>query len=183
MYLTKNLFLVTLTVLISMRVYGGGDESNTYLPTVKNVSLSRYIGKWFAITALPQRFTKRCVAQEAIYSLKSNTEIGVQNICTRKSGRKTDIKGFAKATNLPGVFDLKFTTGFAGFFGAQADYNIIALDPEYKYALIGGQDRKSLWLLSRTKFVSNGVYNYYLSRAQELGFDISKVVDSNFSTK
>ena len=110
----------------------------------------------------------------------SNTEISVKNICTKKNGKKTKIIGFAKASDVPGVLDLEFTSGLAGFFGASGDYNIIKLDSEYKYSLIGGKDRKSLWLLSRTKKISDKVYDEYIGRAKELGYDISKLVDSKF---
>ncbi len=184
-YMKKTLKLIMVTVMLVATTSACAGGSGTYgrdtsLPTVKNVSLKAYVGQWYAVTSLPQFFTRRCVAQEAVYTLNSSTEIGVRNICTRKNGKRTDIKGFAKATNVSGVLALKFTSGLAGFFGASGDYNIIKLDPEYKYALIGGKDRKSLWLLSRTKTISASVYSAYIGRAKDLGFNVSKLVDSKF---
>lgn len=159
---------------------GSSIDTPNQLPTVEKVSLDKYVGQWYAITTLPQFFTRKCVAQEAVYKLDSGSRIGVKNICTKKSGKRTSIRGYAKTTDISGVLALRFTSGFAGLFRVKADYNIIKLDPEYKYALIGGKDRKSLWLLSRTKEISESVYEEYTSRAHELGFDISKLIDSKF---
>jgi apolipoprotein D and lipocalin family protein len=178
--LIKMLMMTILVASSASTCAGSSDRGHDFLPTVSDVSLQDYVGQWYAITALPQFFTRRCVAQEAVYKLNAANEIGVRNICTKRSGRRTDIKGFAKTTSVSGVLELKFTSGFAGLFGATGDYNIIALDEDYRYALIGGQDRKSLWLLSRTKEISDSVYDEYTAIAEELGFDISKLVDSKF---
>ncbi len=175
----KSIIITTL-IVTSFSACADYSHSDPYLPTVSEVSLKDYVGQWYAITSLPQFFTRKCVAQEAIYKLNSKSEIGVQNICTKKNGKRTDIEGYARATATTGVFKLKFTSGIAGFFGASGDYNIIELDPDYKYALIGAKDRKSLWLLSRTKKISTSVYNEYTRRAKDLGYDISKLVDSKF---
>ena len=171
-------FIVLITSISS---FSGSDNlDRTTITTVTNVDLKRYVGKWYAVTSLPQFFSRRCIAQEAVYTLKSAIEIGVRNICIRKSGRKTDIVGNAKVTNTPGVLALRFTSGLAGFFGAKGNYNIIALDSEYRYALIGSADRKSLWLLARTKKIEPSVYDFYVSQAEKLGFDVSKLIDSKF---
>ena len=172
--------LLALFITLSTSTCAGTSGGDQFLPTVTDVSLQEYVGQWYAVTALPQFFTRRCVAQEAIYKLNSANEIGVRNVCIRKNGKRKDIKGFARVTSTPGVLALKFTSGFAGLFGAKGDYNIIALDEDYRYALIGGADRKSLWLLSRTQEVSDAVYDEYVGIAEELGFDVSKLVDSKF---
>jgi apolipoprotein D and lipocalin family protein len=172
--------IISLAITLSASACAGYVDAEQPLPTVTDVSLQEYVGQWYAITSLPQFFTRKCVAQEAVYKLNSDNEIGVQNICIKKRGRRTDITGFARTTDISGILKLKFTSGFAGLFGATGDYNIIELDEDYRYALIGGKDRKSLWLLSRTKKISDAVYDDYIGRAQELGFDISKLVDSKF---
>jgi apolipoprotein D and lipocalin family protein len=158
-------------------------KKNPPLPTVASLDVNQYVGKWYTITTLPQRFTSDCVAQTADYGIISEGKISVLNTCYKANGEVTDIEGFAKATKAAGIFKLQFTEGVPGFlalFGFKADYNIIALDTKYRYALIGGKDRKSLWFLSRTKTVSDAVYNQFVGRAEELGYDTSKLVDSKF---
>ena len=160
--------------------YGLGIFSSEPLPTVKEVSLDRYAGKWYAIAALPQIFTIGCVAQTADYEKLSDTSINVINTCIKNDGSITDIEGVAKVTEAPGVLSLQFNTWWSQLFNIKADYNIIKLDKDYKYALIGGKNRLSLWFLSRTKTVSNTVYFEYINYADELGFNTKKLKDSEF---
>lgn len=38
------------------------------------------------------------------------------------------------------------------FFGPfYSGYNVIAIDPDYKYALVAGESLKYMWILSREK--------------------------------
>jgi len=175
-------FNITLAALFFMSASAACASFKTYapLPTAENVSLEKYSGKWYAVTALPQLFTLSCAAQTADYAVVGEGKISVLNTCLKKNGKTTDIEGFAKTTDVSGVLNLRFTEGFPGFFGIEADYNIIKLDRKYRYALIGGRNRKSLWLLSRTKEISDKVYDEYIGRAAELGFKVSKLRDSNF---
>jgi len=150
------------------------------LPTVASLDLDRYVGKWYTISALPQFFTRKCVAQTADYAVLDSNKISVLNTCIKKDGSITDIEGFAKTTDAAGILRLQFTEGFPGFFGIKANYNIILLSLDYSVAMVGGRDRKTLWFLSRTKTVSRPVYNRLMERAEELGYNTSKMVDSKF---
>ncbi|MFK7954467.1 MAG: lipocalin family protein [Lysobacterales bacterium] len=171
-------FVIVFSAVILATACSAFLKESAPLPTVSKVDLNRYVGQWYAVTSLPQFFTRKCVAQDAVYGLNSRSEISVKNICIKKDGNKTEISGFARATAEPGVFALKFTSGIAGFFGASGDYNIIKLDPDYRYSLIGGKDRQSLWLLARTTDIDKNVLNEYIGAASELGFDVSELVDS-----
>lgn len=160
--------------------FGFGFFSSKPLPTVKKVSLDRYVGKWYAITALPQVFTIGCKAQTAEYEKISETEINVINTCIENNNDTRDIEGVAVATEKPSVLSLQFNTWWAQLFNIKADYNIIKLDKDYRYALIGDKNRLSLWFLSRSKTVSNKVYYEYISYADELGFNTDRLKDSQF---
>lgn len=175
-----KLVLGMITIFTSTLTFAGSSLPSQTLPTVSEVSLERYSGQWYAITALPQFFTRKCVVQEAVYTFRSSTQIGVENICIKRSGKRTSLFGYAKTTDISGMLKLRFTSGIPGLFRVKGDYNIIKLDPEYKYSLIGGKDRKSLWLLARTKEIDEAAYNEYVEAAHELGYDISRLVDSKF---
>lgn len=55
-------------------------------------------------------------------------------------------------------------------------YNIIALDSDYKYALVAGKSLKYLWLLSREKTMPQEVKEAYLKTAKDLGCDTSELI-------
>ena len=63
------------------------------------------------------------------------------------------------------------------FFGPfYASYNVIALDENYKYALVAGQNLNYLWILSREKTIPESVKQEYLKIAEEVGYDTSKLI-------
>jgi apolipoprotein D and lipocalin family protein len=84
----------------------------------------------------------------AQYSFKENGEIKVLN-----SGYNTKTKEWKSATGSAKFRKDKTTAALkVSFFKPfYAGYNVIAIDKDYKYALIAGQNLKYLWLLSREK--------------------------------
>ena len=63
------------------------------------------------------------------------------------------------------------------FFGPlYAGYNVIALDADYKYALVAGQDLSYLWILSRETTIPAEVKQNYLEIASKLGFKTSELL-------
>ena len=63
------------------------------------------------------------------------------------------------------------------FFGPfYSGYNVIALDIEYKYALVAGKNLKYLWILSRETTIPEDVKDKYLKIAEDIGFDTSDLI-------
>jgi apolipoprotein D and lipocalin family protein len=57
-----------------------------------------------------------------------------------------------------------------------ARYNIIAIDLDYKYAMVAGSNLDYLWQLSLEKTIPSAVITDYIGQAQSLGYDVSKLV-------
>ena len=170
-----KLLSVLLLSLFSLSVWAQN------LPTADFVDVSRYIGKWYAVTSLPQFFTRHCLGQTAEYDIINEQTISVKNTCLKKKGQ-TDIVGQAVVKNAASNAELTvtFDSFFTRLFRVKGDYNVIKLDKNYQYALVGSKNRKSLWLLSRTPSVPKAVYDEYVSYAKELGFPVDKLIDSKF---
>jgi lipocalin len=62
---------------------------------------------------------------------------------------------------------------FGPFYGG---YNVIALDKDYRYALVCGPDRDYLWLLARAPKIPPEVKQQMLDIATRQGFDVSKLL-------
>ena len=62
---------------------------------------------------------------------------------------------------------------FGPFYGG---YNVIAIDREYRHALVCGPDRDYLWILSRTPTLSEEMKQQMLAVATREGFDVSKLI-------
>jgi apolipoprotein D and lipocalin family protein len=170
----KNFLMIL--ALLSSNVFAGS------LPTASYVEVERYIGKWYAITSLPQFFTRSCIAQTAEYEIKSENSISVLNTCIKKDGNITSITGTATVVNpiTNAELEVVFDNFFTRLFKVKGDYTIIKLDPDYEYVMVGSKDRKSLWIMSRENTMPKGILQQYVDFAGANGFDVSKLVDSKF---
>lgn len=150
------------------------------LPTVSSVDLARYGGTWYEMARLPMWFQRHCVDSKAIYTGRSDGSVGVHNECVTDSGGVEQADGVAtvvdKTTNakLTVVFD----NYFAKFFGSsrEGNYWILALDSEYRTAIVGTPDRRFLWILSRTPQLDEGIYQRLVEHAKQLGFPVSDLI-------
>jgi apolipoprotein D and lipocalin family protein len=142
------------------------------LQTVPKVDLTRYLGVWYEIATIPQRFQKGCTGVTATYSLRPDGKIDVVNQCFKDSlnGKHKQVHGKAWVTDTVSNAKLKVQF-FWPFSGA---YWIIELDGNYQYAVVGHPDRKYLWILCRTPKMDEILYNDLLKRLREVhGYDLS----------
>jgi len=140
---------------------------------IKNFDVNRYLGTWYEIARFDFSFEKDLDNTTAHYTLNDNGDLKVLN-----SGFNTKSKQWKKADGTA-KFRKDKTVGLlkVSFFGPfYSSYNIIALDPEYKYALVVGKDYDYLWILSRETTIPEHVKKEYLELATQIGYDISKLL-------
>lgn len=56
------------------------------------------------------------------------------------------------------------------------EINILEVDADYNFALVGGRSANRLWILSRAPFIPAEDLGYLVARALERGYDISDLV-------
>ncbi|GAB4391371.1 MAG: lipocalin family protein [Gammaproteobacteria bacterium] len=147
------------------------------LPTVKQVDLQRYAGRWFEIALIPNRFQENCICSNALYQLKKGV-LRVTNQCYN-SKRSEHITAHGKAWPVAGSNNAKLLIQF--FWPFKGDYWILDLDKKYRYALVGEPSRRYLWVLSRSPSMSVAQYRTIVNRAQQLGYDITQLVRTDQS--
>ena len=117
--------------------------------TVPAVDLQRYLGTWHEIARLPNRFQdgggRACEAVTATYTARPDGRIGVLNRCA-DAGTMREASGQAYAVEGSGNARLRVSF-FWPFYG---DYWVVGLDPDYRWAVVGSPDRRTLWILSRS---------------------------------
>jgi apolipoprotein D and lipocalin family protein len=137
------------------------------LPTVPAVDLARYQGRWYEISALPNRFQAQCVADtQADYQLDGD-HVTVRNSCRNARGEVEQAQGLAEPVSGSQQAKLRVSF-FRPFYG---DYWVLALDPDYRHVLIGAPSRQYAWVLSRTPQMDEAALQALLERAAALGFD------------
>lgn len=148
--------------------------------TVSSVDLMRYAGTWYEIARLPVWFQRHCVDSKATYSIRPDGAVGVHNECVTDAGGVEEAEGVATVvdTRTHARLNVVFDNWFARLFGASRDGNywILALDPEYRTALVGTPDRRYLWILSRSPRLDEGTYQHLVARAQQLGYPVSDLI-------
>lgn len=151
------------------------------LPTADSVDIENYVGKWYAISSLPQFFTRKCKSQTAEYEIINAQTISVLNTCIM-SKKKTTITGQAVVVNSTTNAELEvtFNNFFTRLFRVKGDYTIIKLDKDYRYVLVGSKDRKSLWILARETSMPEELYNSYVEFAKANHFPVTKLQKSEF---
>jgi apolipoprotein D and lipocalin family protein len=139
--------------------------------SVPAVDLARYSGKWFEIASFPMFFQRNCVSDTtAEYAPAPEGAITVHNRCRTESGFD-DATG--RATVVEGFANSRLKVSF--FWPFKADYWVLGLDPEYRWAVVGNPNRKYLWLLSRAPQLSPVLLESALASARTQGFDLSQL--------
>lgn len=147
---------------------------------VERVDLERYQGKWHEIAAIPQFFQRECVRDTvAEYTKLESGEIKVENSCAKEdSSRK---KGEGRARLYDSNETSKLTVTFLNLFGeyrywAGGDYWVIALDPDYRWAVVGHPTRRYGWVLSRTPSLPMATLAEIIGRVKAQGYDACEFV-------
>ena len=121
---------------------------------VKNFDSQRYLGDWFEIARLEHSYEKGLNNITANYSLREDGGIRILNRGydpEKKEWRTAE--GKAYFVESPDIGYLKVS-----FFGPF------------------GPDRKYLWFLSRTAHVDDAALKRFIKKADELGFDTTKLI-------
>ena len=170
--MTANILLITLltfTAFAAVALEGRKDE----LEVVQSVDLSRYVGRWYEISRLPNSFQKKCADMvKANYKLRADGKIEVINRCRKASGDYATAKGKAKIVDKKTNAKLKVTF-FWPFYG---DYWILDLGPNYEYAVVGEPGRKYLWILSRSPRMDEALYQQLLGKMAAQGFKTEMMI-------
>ena len=67
----------------------------------------------------------------------------------------------------------KLKVSFFWFF--YAEYNVLELDENYQYAMIGSKSPKYFWILSRTPQMDPATYDRLLEKARIRGYNLDKL--------
>jgi apolipoprotein D and lipocalin family protein len=167
-----------IVVLIVSVTVGKGQDMNNELQVVNKVDLKKYVGMWYEIAKIPNRFQKDCTKNTtAVYTFRDDGKIKVVNSCMESDGSTKIAEGVAKVADEK--TNAKLEVSFVKFLGINlfwGDYWIIGLGDNYEYALVGSPDRKYGWILSRTSKLPPEKINQISELLKIKGYDFNKFV-------
>ena len=163
--------LILFTLLSGLLLTGcRSSQSTEMIPAVRGFQLERYLGTWYEIARLPHTFERGMTEVSAVYTLEKNGNVQVVNSGV-KNGAHRSIQGTAHFKGETSVGELRVSF-FRPFYG---DYRIIALSPDYSYAIVTSSTRDYLWILAREKKLPEEKLKQLLEQIRAWGFDTTKL--------
>lgn len=170
---TNNLIRNLMTGIVTLLIFNACTTIPKGVTAVKPFDKEKYLGKWYEIARMDFRFERNLNNTTANYSVNDDGTIKVLNRGYNYVKKEwSEAVGKAKFVGDQNTAMLKVSF-FGPFYGG---YNVIALDAEYKYALVAGQDLSYLWILSRETTIPDDVKHNYLEIAEGLGFKTSELL-------
>lgn len=141
--------------------------------TVDHVDLQRYMGKWNVISHTPNFFEKHKVATSDNYTMDPDGTIQVDFLYRKDSitNPQKSWKGTGHVVNKTTNADWKvrmvwpFTSG----------YHILELDSNYQWVVAATDGGKLIWIMSRSTYMPEELYNSILQKLNARGLDTSKL--------
>ena len=144
------------------------------IQAINGFDAQRYLGKWYEIARLPHSFEKGLVAVTADYRLNTDGTLQVVNRGYNAEKMKwSEAVGVARLSENPTQGKLKVSF-FRPFY---ADYRVIALDGDYRWAMVTTNRYNYLWILSRSPKMDHALLERLISQARDLGFDTVSLIE------
>lgn len=149
--------------------------------SVPFVDLDRYAGDWFEIARFPNRFQRQCVGDvRASYARRPDGRLDVVNRCRTVDGQ-TEARGVARIVDEQTFARLKvrFAPAWISFLPlVWGDYWIVALAPDYSWAVVGDPGRDYLWILARAPHPDDTTVAAAWAAARASGYDVERLVQT-----
>jgi apolipoprotein D and lipocalin family protein len=140
---------------------------------VQGFQLERYLGTWYEVARLDHRFERGLSDVSATYQRRADGSIDVLNKgydpaknAWREARGRAYFIGDSETASLKVSF-------FGPFYGG---YHVMALDPDYRWAMVAGPDHDYFWVLARTPSLPGDVLDSLLRTARQAGFDLQGLI-------
>jgi apolipoprotein D and lipocalin family protein len=157
-------------------------DTPTALPALKAVpslDVERYMGTWYEMAKYPNFFQRRCARQtQAQYSLLPGGQVRVLNRCRTEDGEWIEAEGLARQTGgaASARLQVRFAPQWLSFLPlVWGDYWVVALDPQYQWALVSEPRREYLWVLARTPALPEATWLSLHGQLASMGFDVQRL--------
>jgi len=166
-------------LLIATGLFAGYKLYRSFYPKIPDkvvpvagFDLSRYLGRWFEVAQIDNRFEKGLIKTTAEYTLNDDGTVNVLNSGVDEiSGRHKRASGTAVFVQDKTQAALKVSF-FGPFYGG---YNVVAIDEDYQWAIIVGSSLKYFWVLSRRAEITEQLRERAISVAIDIGIDSANI--------
>ncbi len=168
---SRRAWLLSLLALLS--ACGGKGSDGVALQTVASLDFERYMGRWYEVAKIPNRFQSHCAhGAMADYQLLESGRLAVTNSCITAEGERDSAEGVSRIVEPQSR--AKLQVSFVSLFGWPlfwGDYWVLALGPDYEYAVIGTPGRQYGWVLARDTQLSEAQWQAIHRTLQLQGYN------------
>jgi len=157
------------------------------LEPLRVLEVAPYMGTWYQVLWIPNRFQRQCVADTAAsYRDLGDGSVEVINRCRQADGSFDSVRGIARPPAgvarieggqlMPARLEVSFLPGWLRWMGiGWGAYWVVDLAADGRYAIVSEGSREYLWVLSRQPTLTPEDDALVRTRLQALGFDLSRV--------
>ena len=119
-------------------------------PVVKELNLKEFMGRWYVIALIPNWIEENSINSVDDYVLNEDGTIDITYTAIKNNKTKT-IKQKATIINkdIPARWEVQFIKPWIPFY--KAPYEVILLDDNYDYMVVGYPNNQFGWIMSRKK--------------------------------
>jgi apolipoprotein D and lipocalin family protein len=162
-------------------------QSTAPLQPLPRLDVAAYMGTWYQVLWIPNRFQSQCVSDTAAtYKDLGNGTVEVANRCTTADGKTDSVTGIARppagAAHIqagqlqPARLEVSFLPAWLRWTGiGWGAYWVVGLAADGRYAIVSEASRQYLWVLSRKPALTSEDGAAIKASLQRLGFDLAKV--------
>ena len=162
-------------------------QSAPPLRSLPSVEVAPYMGTWYQVLWIPNRFQSQCIADTAAtYRDRGDGTIEDVNRCRVTGGAWDQVTGSARPPSgvariesgrlQPAQLEVSFLPAWLRWTGlGWGDYWIVELATDGRYAIVSEPSREYLWVLSRQPALASSDGIAVRQRLAALGFDLNRV--------
>jgi apolipoprotein D and lipocalin family protein len=169
----KAAWMVALALLAASTGAAAAEGRRPFQKVVDRVELDRFLGSWYVVGLLPSFFEKGAANGIETYSLDKQGNIRVEYVL-----HKGGPAGAKKVMHQKGwILDKEKNSEWEvqPLWPLRLPYLIIDLAPDYSYTVIGTNNFKYVWIMSRTPAISESDYAGILARLADRGYKVSDI--------
>ena len=138
-------------------------------PVVQDLDIERFMGRWYVISIIPNWVEDGTDSYDD-YTLNKDGTIDISYHAI-KNGKKKGLKqkGYVNKDE-PGRWEVQFIKPYIPFY--RAPYEVIILEPNYNYMVVGYPGNSYGWIMSRTTTLDDSTYAKILLQLEdEFGYN------------
>ena len=140
------------------------------------------MGRWYVISLIPNWIEQGGENSYDDYFLNEDGTIDITYRTIINGEVKTiKQKGFIVDKNIPSRWEIKFIKPWVPFY--RAPYEVIILDENYEFMVVGYPDNSYGWIMSRSTSIDDELYNEIINQLNKnFGYNknsFTKVIHNN----